>query len=814
MTDKMLNAALDYAAMGWYVFPLATSGDIKAPHPTLKNGHREASADPAQIRRWWTAFPTAGIGVWLARSGLIAVDIDPRNGGDKTMAALERTHGPLETVVTCLTGSGGWHRYFVPPDGLRSPPGHLGPDDGGIDLKYNGYVVLPPSRWAPKGREWAKGNPDYRWAPGADPFEGRALFLPVIPDWTLIRSGKSAVASAVEDDDPFVEVTPVVGLAPPAIRKLLEDVENEGDARGGLPYETWVQVLAGIYHETGGSAEGREIALDWSMSSPKHEPEEFDKTWRSLDIAGKGRAPTTLRFAMKLAKTAREAQAQAAEQDIRSAISTAIDVKTLTAAAQKVKPLDLDPISRESLMTAVRERYRAITGSPLAIGLARDLVRREAPILDDMPAWLSGWVYCAREDRFFRNGTTELISARAFNALHDVQLLTPTDIAEGQLEPAIHAATVALNRYKIPKVHGRMYLPGEGRFFQFQGSRYLNSYSAASVPQTPAVWTDAGRTAANLVRDHFAHLAGDPRDRSLLMSWLCSLVRGGPRPNWSVLLQGPEGDGKSFLVSLMGAVMGSENVKVLFASVIQESAFNAWAEGSQLTVVEEVRQHSQNRHVILDRLQPLITNDVIQVHVKGVDPYPARNTTAYLLLTNHRDALPVGAGDTRYFMIASPRQTAYAVTQFNAANPGYFDRLFDALNTHAGHIRKWMTEEPLDPAFNPRARAPRSAEHAHAVALATPELFSTIAELLEESTDPLVSRKILFVDRLIARLDEMDVPAVSQGIGRALLAMGFSMIGRLRGPDNTRHTAWSQTPSALGRTPDEQRATITNLLRV
>ena len=804
--SRMLDAALRYAAMGWHVFPLATTGDIKAPHPSLEHGHREATVDETVVRRWWTRYPTAGIGVSLARSGLIAVDIDPRNGGLETLARLEEEYGPLDSVVTCISGSGGEHRYFLPPDGLRSAPGHLGPRGGGVDLKYQGYVVAPPSPWAP-GRDvaWQEGGPRYRWAPGAEPFGGRADFLTRIPEWALQHRGPARTPATEDEDDPFVEVAPIVGLSVDAMRAILADIDSDN-------YEIWLQVLAGIYHETGGSAEGRDLAEEWSLTSSKFESDKFDRTWRSLAIEGKGRAPTTFRYALKLSKEAREKRAAKVEQDARTAIVGAMSVPALKGAAAAVKPLDLDPIVREALTAAVRDRYKALTGSALSISLARDLTRYERPDLGETPAWLRGWVYCARDDRFFRVGTEEALTQRAFDSLFAVKLLTKQDRAEGRAVPEIRPSDAALNRYEIQRVHGRMYLPGEGLFFTFHGSRYMNTYSAARQPPVPAEWSAEDRAAAEIVARHMAHLIPDDRDRGLVLSWLCSIVQGGPRPNWAVVIQGPEGDGKSFLSHLMGAVLGSTNVAVIAAPTIQESPFNGWAEGSQVSVIEEIKQHSQNRHVVLDRLQPLITNDVIQIHRKGVDPYTARNTAAYLLLTNHRDALPIGSGDTRYFMVASPRQSKTAVAEFTRKNPGYFVRLYGVLNDRPGAVRKWMLEYPMAEEFNPLSRAPRSLEHDHAARLARPELFEAIDDLLDASSDPLLSRNLLVVDRLAERLTEQDYPVVPQALGRALLTMGFTMIGRVKDGAGRRRTVWSTDPGRFGSTTGERETVVAKLL--
>jgi hypothetical protein len=48
--SPILDAALDAAARGWPVFPLAAGGK----QPLTKHGFKDATIDPAQVRAWWT----------------------------------------------------------------------------------------------------------------------------------------------------------------------------------------------------------------------------------------------------------------------------------------------------------------------------------------------------------------------------------------------------------------------------------------------------------------------------------------------------------------------------------------------------------------------------------------------------------------------------------------------------------------------------------------------------------------------------------------------------------------------------------------
>lgn len=103
------------------------------------------------------------VGVMCGES-FVVLDIDPRNGGNETLAALEAEHGPLPPTWTVSTGGGGEHRYF-------SVPGTQAAQDGlktqGLELKGVGRYVLCPSSNHASGRlyEWLVEPEDCELAP-------------------------------------------------------------------------------------------------------------------------------------------------------------------------------------------------------------------------------------------------------------------------------------------------------------------------------------------------------------------------------------------------------------------------------------------------------------------------------------------------------------------------------------------------------------------------------------------------------------------------------------------------------------------------
>ncbi len=132
----MLNDALQYATKGWYVFPLRPGSKA----PLVAGGFKQATVDSTQITSWWTANPTANIGIALDTSGLCVVDVDTHGdiNGFESLPLL----GDLPDTAIARTPSGGAH-YVFQNEGTP-PPRKIGLVTG-IDLLANGYIVAAPS---------------------------------------------------------------------------------------------------------------------------------------------------------------------------------------------------------------------------------------------------------------------------------------------------------------------------------------------------------------------------------------------------------------------------------------------------------------------------------------------------------------------------------------------------------------------------------------------------------------------------------------------------------------------------------------------
>lgn len=156
---SMLDAALGLAARGFSVFPiwwkrgeLCACGDAgcKSPckHPLgalVRDGCHDATREPDTIRRWWSEYPDANIGIATgAPSGVWVFDVDEGSGGDVSLASLVEQHGPVPGTLRVRTGRG-WHYYFAYQPGMKNSAGAT----QGLDARGDGgYVVAPPSMHA------------------------------------------------------------------------------------------------------------------------------------------------------------------------------------------------------------------------------------------------------------------------------------------------------------------------------------------------------------------------------------------------------------------------------------------------------------------------------------------------------------------------------------------------------------------------------------------------------------------------------------------------------------------------------------------
>lgn len=564
-------------------------------------------------------------------------------------------------------------------------------------------------------------------------------------------------------------------------------------------YDGWLQIGMALFHQYDGGERGLELWHEWSelVYPDEYDADEIDSKWSrgKLTIDGKGRAPVTARLIIKLANENAEKLASETLADLNRALNDARSLPELKVAAERVKKTDIDAPSRAQIVGLLRDRFKVITNQTLGLRDARDMVRYENPETKDLPRWLEDWVYLAGEDKFYSHRAHTEMTQTAFNTAFSRFMLTKRDVLEGKATPERLPAHVAVNLHQIPVLAGKRYMPNQDDVFMMNGVRYVNTYTDRNVPEIPDKLTKRDKRNIEIVKAHFTHLFPDEREARIFMDYLAFVVQNpGKRPGWAVMLQGTEGDGKTFFGVLMGVVLGSENVRMLNAQNLQ-GEFNGWAEGAQVVFIEEIRLHGHNRYDVLNRIKPLITNDVIDIRRMRTDPYNVPNMSSYILATNYRDALPLTENDSRYFVLFSRFQTRMALKAFQLKNPDYYTELYDALEESPGAIREWLLNHEFGPHFTSGNRAPECRAKGYMAMLTKPEEQEAIEAALDESMRFDVSRTLLSstdLAEVLYSMDDAEVPQTRK-MNKTLSDMGFTYLDRVFVRGRARRY-WSMEP--------------------
>ena len=144
----MLDKALEYLNQGYSIIPLQPK--YKIPYPGFKWAEfNDRKPTIKEVRQWWKMYPEANIAIITGKiSGIVAVDIDIKSGGD-----FNEVYEMSPTELISQTGTGGYHLIYTYPKNGLPIKNKVTP---GVDLRADrGYIVAPPSLH--------ENGKEYRW---------------------------------------------------------------------------------------------------------------------------------------------------------------------------------------------------------------------------------------------------------------------------------------------------------------------------------------------------------------------------------------------------------------------------------------------------------------------------------------------------------------------------------------------------------------------------------------------------------------------------------------------------------------------------
>jgi hypothetical protein len=565
--------------------------------------------------------------------------------------------------------------------------------------------------------------------------------------WALARkelNHREAQRGEIEMSEWAEYTDKVEDLTDEELRELLMLVPGNDD------YHRWVDVGMALYHQYEGSKEGFELWCEWSeVGYPDFEMDDCKAKWyeRNFAVKGKHRAPITFKSILEWAHEAERDLRNAKYLEMIAKFEKVRDLGEWDALKKEMNNTPMPAYLRESVVNLAKKQLEKVNGGAKTsvVHVRKEL---EYKVGDHkMPKWVKPWVYDSSDDRFYDTARKRSTSKQGFDAEFNRMAITPRDEADGKQFPSNSASDLALTVFKIPVVDGRRYAPGEDKVFTEEGgAKFANTYPEHELPDMPESYADmrpAEKLAIARVKNHIRHLLADKRERGILADWLSWIARNpSQRINWSILLQGTEGDGKSFFGEMMRMVLGHSNVKSITGTIL-ETPFTGWAAGCVLACVEEVRMVGENRYAILNKIKPNITNKYVDVHRKGKDVVNEPNTVNYLMFTNYKDALPLEKDGRRYCVLFSKWQRKPDLDRFIDENPDYYRNLYDAIYDHPGAIRFWLVHRDLDDEFNARGAAPDTNARREMIQKAVPEFINNTRDLIADRVHPLVSEELL-----------------------------------------------------------------------
>jgi hypothetical protein len=182
----------------------------------------------------------------------------------------------------------------------------------------------------------------------------------------------------------------------------------------------------------------------------------------------------------------------------------------------------------------------------------------------------------------------------------------------------------------------------------------------------------------------------------------------------------------------------------------------------------------------MDKIKPYITNDQIICERKGLDVETLRNFTSYLLLTNHKDAIPLGDEDRRYCVVYCRLQTSEQLHDYFGGVDGverYFDKLFTMTRARPDALARFFTDYVLPDSFKPFGRAPYTEAKGQMVDLAVSESRDALDDLLSKYEDHLINDEFIDVTHLnnMCILNGDEIPK-ARGLASMMLEKGYRPI--------------------------------------
>lgn len=298
---------------------------------------------------------------------------------------------------------------------------------------------------------------------------------------------------------------------------------------------------------------------------------------------------------------------------------------------------------------------------------------------------------------------------------------------------------------------------GAGGLVRDAGKNLANTYY-------PAEHDDIEGDASKFT-DHMRLMFPLGEDFEILISWMASVAQNpGMKAQWWPVVQGAEGNFKSFLLVIMAHAVGSHYAHLpnMEKMIRGGSNFNGWIERKLFLGLDEV--YAANRREFFEGFKTTISNRSIAIEGKGNEELTGDNRANGMIVTNHQTGVPISGKNRRLAAFFAAQQGPDDMTR-DGMDASYISDLknwmfgegeHEALGINygirvvVGHLRARHIEARLDPA-RLSIRCPQTTSTAAALSAGLGRAEQEVVEAIEEERVGFAGGWVssTFLDRLL-----------------------------------------------------------------
>lgn len=334
----------------------------------------------------------------------------------------------------------------------------------------------------------------------------------------------------------------------------------------------------------------------------------------------------------------------------------------------------------------------------------------------EQPDFFKGCVYVVQDHAILTPGG-QLLDQGRFKSKYGGGIFSLDSMGERTTRNAWECVTENIS-LRFPKVDETTFAPelDPGAIVDIQGTTAVNSYWPVRV--------DRKVGDASLFVNHIKKLLPMGDDAEIVLTYMAALVQNpGQKFQWCPLIQGTKGNGKTIIIDCLASAVGHRYTHLPNAKDLggNGSKFTAWLMRKLFIGVEEI--YCADRREVTEALKTLITNRRVEIQGKGADQITGDNRTNWLMLTNHKDAIPLDNNERRYCILYCAQQTA-AELLADGMDSKYFNDLYNWLRKGDGLaiVTDFLLSYQCDARFDPSEqggvmRAPMTTSTSEAVTL-------------------------------------------------------------------------------------------------